>query len=93
MSETPDDIAKEAWNVAGHIYDPTASKAAHEYVAGLIASALLAEREAQKERDAVIADFWETPPEERAQYSHGHHYVAGLDDAGERIAAAIRNAP
>jgi hypothetical protein len=45
MSETPDDIAKEAWNVAGHIYDPTASKAAHEYVAGLIASALLAERE------------------------------------------------
>jgi hypothetical protein len=44
----------------------------------------------ERARCAKIADIWDPSDSEIAQYSHGSHYIAGLCDAGERIAASIR---
>lgn len=70
----PDDIQEEARRVVERGYD--------EGLVEAVERALLAERE----RAARIAEDWQ--PEE--EYLPGDHYEAGLCDAGERIAAAIR---
>lgn len=40
--QIPEEIMREALAVAGHVYDPTSSKGAHDYVTSLVARALMA---------------------------------------------------
>ena len=84
MSEIPADILATAREVANK-----ASLYGYAHAVNEIGRAILAERE----RCADIASGWEPTGDEREQYAHGSHYIAGLDDAGDRIAAAIRKAP
>lgn len=51
----PDEIMKEARDVAGHVYDPDQSPGSHEYVSGLVARALMArdKRAAEKARGFI----------------------------------------
>lgn len=68
-----------------------------EECADRLAALILSEREAaqreERERCAKVAKDWFAPDDIRAQYSHGSHYVAGLDDAADFIAAAILQEP
>lgn len=77
MSE-PDDILAAAAEVVERGYNEGLMEA--------VVRALKAERE----RCAKIAEGWEPSDGEIAQYSHGSHYISGLEDAADRIAAAIR---
>src|SRR6185369_11539388 len=58
---------------------------------GIIAAALLAERNRTIEECAGIAERWEPSDDEVAEYPHGSHYIAGLCDGSDRVGAAIRS--
>jgi hypothetical protein len=81
--EIPEDIRELAWNMVCRQSCIAVRCATQKDCRcfNALASAIAEERA----RCARIAADWEVPAEERSQYAHGDHYIAGLDDAGERI--------
>jgi len=87
----PDDIPEDVWNTAMDLALEVAERGNYENAADLLARAIMAEREAQRERDAQIslaldiqAMGWMTRCDDPAQ--------AGISEAKDAIAAAIRGA-
>ncbi len=85
MSETME-IPEEIRAAAYAIFDGDTFNLVDE-----VARALLAERLRTIEECAKVAEVWDIPREQRTDGTFDFHYVAGIDDAGEAIAAAIRS--
>jgi hypothetical protein len=90
----PEDIPESVWLEAGMLFDrlydaePNLEGGCYQGVTDTIARAIMAERAAERERCASIADAYEVGARDNAG-----QFDRGFDAAAFRIARAIRGQP